>query len=169
MLINQDFKFIEGICKNWPQISLIQYPFVKEEYSGVYYNSNDFDEEFQRINFIWYLLIKSADIFFEKYNRYPGQYLKNETFDSDVILFKECFKDFICIENKVIPFELPENFEDYVYEFCRFSNSKIVPANSIISSIAAQEAIKLITYQFKTIDNTLIFDGINSTISVFKC
>jgi len=114
------------------------------------------------------LLIKSADMFFEKYNRHPGENKGHEEFAEDIGLLKECIREYMDINNKVIPFELTDNFEDYMYEFCRFSNSNVVPANSIIASIASQEAIKLITYQFKTINNTLIFDGVNSTISVFK-
>jgi hypothetical protein len=167
-LNNHDVDYIEIICKNWPQISLFHYSSIKDEELSTNFCFNELDEDFQKTNFIWYMLIKSADIFHEKYDRYPGQNLDHDNFHSDISLLKDCFKQYLSINNKVVPFELPENFEDYVFEFCRFSNSNVAPANSIISSIASQEIIKLITYQFKTINNTLIFDGVNSTISIFK-
>jgi hypothetical protein len=143
---------------------------------GNNYIDNDFDEKPNKINFIWYLLMKSADLFFEKHGRYPGEKSNSsieDKFEADVPLLIEVYNEYLTLNNKKekLPFNINEefvNFNDYVYEFCRFSNSKIAPAISIISSIVSQEVIKMITYQFRTIDNTLIFDGVNSTISTFK-
>lgn len=71
------------------------------------------------------------------------------------------------VENN-IP-EIGKNIsEDYLYEFCRFSNSLIPPAVSITGSVASQEIIKLITYKFYTVNNTVIFDMIHNCISIFK-
>ena len=39
------------------------------------------------------------------------------------------------------------------------------PVVSIIGSIASQEIIKLITYHFETVNNTIIYDGINVILS----
>lgn len=172
-ICSEDIDYLQIFCKNWPQINLYHYPTILEEHKGTHYQDNDLDENHHKINFIWYLLIKSADNFYEKYGRYPGEI---ENFLEDCEKLKICLNEFLdenCKKDK-LPFILDDQNEkqfdlnNLIYEFCRMSSSKIVPGISIISSIASQEVIKFITYQFKSVNNTLIYDGINSTISTFK-
>ena len=63
---------------------------------------------------------------------------------------------------EIKPFEDINNYinKDYVYEFCRMGKSYVPPCVSIIASIASQEIIKMITYQFETVNNTIIYDGL---------
>ena len=58
--------------------------------------------------------------------------------------------------------------EDNVFEFCRMGKGYVPPIVSIVGSMASQEIIKLITYQFETVNNTIIYDGINVTLSKIK-
>ena len=58
--------------------------------------------------------------------------------------------------------------EEYVFEFCRMGKGQVPPCISMIGSMASQEAIKMITYQFDTVNNTILYDGINVTLSSFK-
>jgi len=160
-IANEDLNFIEMICKNWPQISILNYSSIVEEELGIHYFENEFDEEHDKRNFLWYLLIKAADLYYEKLNRYPGEM---EDFQIEIPNLRVCLNEFIQKKSGNFP-EIPQ---DLIFEFCRMSNSKIVPAISIISSIASQEIIKLITYQFKSINNTVVYDGINSNMSIFK-
>ena len=69
-------------------------------------------------------------------------------------------------KDKKIEFDLVIDNKFY-YEMCRFSNSRIAPIVSLIGSIASQEIIKLITYQFMTVNNTIILNGITSKTSNF--
>jgi hypothetical protein len=173
---HQDINYIEILSKNYPQVSLFHYSSLAEESEGIYFRENDLDEQHHIENFHWYLLIKAADLFYQKRGRYPGQTLHSK-FEEDIPLFQNDIEEYLV--NSQNPMSkrkenLPEilihnpiKFE-FVHEFCRNSNSKLVPSISIISSIASQEIIKLITYQFKTINNTVIFDGIHSTLSTFK-
>jgi hypothetical protein len=112
-------------------------------------------------------MIKCADYFYAKHNRYPGQ-VAHEEYEKDINIFADVARE--CLANIVdkLPFDIDQIRNDYVHEIVRFSNSRIMMAVSIISSIAAQEIIKLITYQFKTINNTLIYDGIHSHLSIFN-
>lgn len=169
-ITSEDVNYLDIICKNWPQVSLLHYSSIKEEEIGTHYNDNDIDEPHHKTNFIWYLLIKASDLFHKKHARYPGEHIPHDKFQEDVPLLFDALKEYLNTNNKLekLPFDLSEVNEAYVFEFCRLSNSKIVPAISIIASIASQEIIKLITYQFKSVNNTVIFDGINTTISTFK-
>jgi hypothetical protein len=160
--------YLDILCKNWPQASLFTYSTLKEEHESPIPEDNMIYEPTDQRNFIWYLLIKSADLFYSKCNRFPGQ-LDHSSFEKDIPALRECFNEFFTEEkNKNINFDLSLVTDDYLFEFCRFSNSRVPPMVSIIGSVASQEIIKLITYQFKTIDNTLILDGIHSTTSCFK-
>ena len=159
--------FIDILNKNWPQVSLFIYPNYKEEEKGINLNEDDFDEDFKKINFIYYLLFRASEKFFEQYKRYPGT---EEKFEDDIPKLKELLIN----EEKLLekkPFEEIDNFEkkdDYIYEFCRMGKSYVPPCISIISSIASQEIIKMITYQFETVNNTIIYDGVGVTLSTFK-
>ena len=159
--------FIDILNKNWPQVSLFIYPNYKEEEKGINLNEDDLDEDFKKINFIYYLLFRASEKFFEKYKRYPGT---EEKFEDDIPKLKELLLN----EEKLFvkkPFEEIDNFDrkdDYIYEFCRMGKAYVPPCISIISSIASQEIIKMITYQFETVNNTIIYDGVAVTLSTFK-
>lgn len=110
-------------------------------------------------------MFKASDRFYEKYNTYPGT---KTDFENDVGILKgyceECLQDL----GSNLPIDKTLLGEDYIYEFCRYGNSYIPCIVSIIGSMASQEIIKMITYQFDTVNNTIIYDGINVTLSTFK-
>jgi hypothetical protein len=161
-----DPNYLDIICKNYPQISVFKYSTLREENETPFSEDLDIYEEQHRLNFIWYILIKSSNLFYNKYKRQPGE-IKN--FETDVDPLKQCVNEFITLEkNSELNFDVSYIKNEYLHEFCRFSNSRVPPVVSIIGSMVSQEAIKLITYQFKTIDNTIIYDGIHSTVSTFK-
>ena len=124
-----------------------------------------FDEDFQKLNFVWYLLFRASDKFVIKNKRCPGQNI--DDFKKDIpelfVLLKEEY-------NKLnVKPDLGNNLnEDNVFEFCRMGKGYVPPIISIVGSIASQEIIKLITYQFETVNNTIIYDGINVTLSTLK-
>lgn len=175
--LSGDINFIDILCKNYPQVSLLQYNNYEAENKAEKYDLLEFDFEHDKINFIWYLIMKAANIFYEKQNRYPGQTNTendniNNEFEKDIPFLKECLNEFLNSNGKIEKLQgkldLSEITDNYLYEFCRFTNSQIVPAVSIICSIASQEIIKLITYQFKAVNSTIIFDGINSSVTAFN-
>jgi len=129
-------------------------------------------EELDLNNFIWLLLIKSSDLFHLKYKRFPGENLSHTNFQEDIPLLKECYKELLRQNNykeklEKIEFDI-EIKDNYFHEFCRNSNSVIMSATSILGSFASQEIIKLITYQFKAVNNTIIYDGIHSYTTMFN-
>jgi hypothetical protein len=129
-------------------------------------------EELDLNNFKWLLLIKASDLFYMKNNRFPGENLLHTNFQEDISLLKQSYKELLCNYNykeKLEKIDFNIEIEDsFFHEFCRNSNSVIMPATSILGSFASQEIIKLITYQFKAVNNTIIYDGIHSYTSMFK-
>ena len=163
-LTSDQIDIIDILNKNWPQASLFIYPDNESENEGKNLDLDLIDEDHHKLNFVWYLLFRASDKFMEKNKRYPGQNV--DDFKKDVPelfgLLKEEY-------NKLSVKPEIENLltEDNAFEFCRMGKGFVPPVVSIIGSIASQEIIKLITYQFETVNNTVIYDGINVTLSKF--
>ena len=151
--------------KNWPQTSLFVYPDNTEEEDGKNLDVDQIEENFQKINFVWYLLFRASDKFEKKNGRFPGQ--KSEDFKKDVPeLFNLLKEEYEKLSIK--PDLGNELNEDNAFEFCRMGKGDVPPIISIVGSMTSQEIIKLITYEFETVNNTVIYDGINVTLSNIK-
>ena len=161
-LTNNQIDIVDILNKNWPQVSLFVYPNNDTEEEAKNFDPDQIDEDFEKLNFVWYLLFRASDKFVTKNKRYPGQNV--DDFKKDIPelfgLLKEEY-------NKLsVKPELGNHLnEDNVFEFCRMGKGYVPPIVSIVGSMASQEIIKLITYQFETVNNTIIYDGINVTLS----
>lgn len=172
--LSGEVNVFETISKNYKQMSLNTYKDLTAEAENPDFatvQDNLYDEA-ELTNFIWYLLIKSAEIFRAEYNRFPGEALPHESFETDIPLLKNCYINFLAKNNNKSKLEeIGFNCdieEKYFHEFCRNSNSCVVSACSMLGSMASQEIIKMITYQFKAVEHTIIFDAIHSTTTMFK-
>ena len=156
---------VDILNKNWPQTSLFVYPDNTLEKEGKNLDQDQIEEDFQKLNFVWYLLFRASDEFEKKNGRYPGD--KVEDFKKDVPeLFDMVKKEYDLLSIKPdLGNELNEN---NAFEFCRMGRGDIPPIISVLGSMTAQEIIKLITYEFETVNNTVIYDGINVTLSNIK-
>ena len=164
-LSNDQIDIIDILNKNWPQASLFVYPDNDLEEEAKNFDPDQFDEDFQKLNFVWYLLFRASDKFMNKNKRYPGE--KTNDFKKDVPELYELLKEEY---NKLSVKPDLGNYlnEDNAFEFCRMGKGYVPPVISIVGSMASQEIIKLITYQFETVNNTVIYDGINVTLSKMK-
>ena len=164
-LTNDQIDIIDILNKNWPQVSLFVYPDNDLEEEAKNFDPDQFDEDFHKLNFVWYLLFRASDKFMNKNKRYPGE--KTGDFKKDVPELFELLKEEY---NKLSVKPDLGNYlnEDNTFEFCRMGKGYIPPVVSIVGSMASQEIIKLITYQFETVNNTIIYDGINVTLSKIK-
>ena len=164
-LTNDDIDIIDILNKNWPQVSLFVYPDNDFEEEGKNLDPDELEDPNHKLNFVWYLLFRASDKFMEKNKRYPGQ--NTDDFKKDVPeLFGLLKEEYNKLSNKPDLENLLN--EDNTFEFCRMGKGFVPPVVSMVGSIASQEIIKLITYQFETVNNTIIYDGINVTTSNFK-
>ena len=156
---------VDILNKNWPQTSLFVYPDNTLEKEGKNLDVDQFEEDFQKLNFVWYLLFRASDEFEKKNGRYPGD--KVDDFKKDVPeLFNLAKSEYEGLSIKPdLGNELNEN---NAFEFCRMGRGDIPPIISVLGSMTGQEIIKLITYEFETVNNTVIYDGINVTLSNIK-
>ena len=164
-LTTDQIDIVDILNKNWPQTSLFVYPDNVNEEEAKNFDPDQFDEDFQKLNFVWYLLFRASDKFMNKNKRYPGQNI--DDFKKDVPELFELLKEEFS-KLSVKPDLGSQLNEDNAFEFCRMGKGFVPPVVSIIGSMASQEIIKLITYQFETVNNTVIYDGINVTLSNIK-
>lgn len=164
-LTNDDIDIIDILNKNWPQVSLFVYPDNDFEEEGKNLDPDELEDQNHKLNFVWYLLFRASDKFMEKNKRYPGQNI--DDFKKDVPeLFGLLKEEYNKLSNKPDLENLLN--EDNTFEFCRMGKGFVPPVVSMVGSIASQEIIKLITYQFETVNNTIIYDGINVTTTKIK-
>ena len=156
---------VDILNKNWPQTSLFVYPDNTLEKEGKNLDVDQFEEDFQKLNFVWYLLFRASDEFEKKNGRYPGD--KVDDFKKDVPeLFNLAKSEYEGLSIKPdLGNELNEN---NAFEFCRMGRGDIPPIISVLGSMTGHEIIKLITYEFETVNITVIYDGINVTLSNIK-
>jgi len=55
-----------------------------------------------------------------------------------------------------------------VHELCRFGGAELHSVSAFLGGLAAQEAIKLITNQYKPVHNTFIHDAATSYSATFS-
>jgi len=110
----------------------------------------------------WYLALRVVEKFRAQYNRYPGE---NTTTPHD---------DFDNLKKLADPFVTAMGFEadqlpsEYLQELCRYGNSQIHNIAAVMGGVAAQETIKVLTHQWVPLNNTFVFNGINSSSAAFS-
>jgi len=57
--------------------------------------------------------------------------------------------------------------ENAVHEMCRFGAAELHNIAALLGGVVAQEVIKVLTHQWVPLNNTLVYNGMNSTTSVF--
>lgn len=108
-------------------------------------------------NAVFYLALRAVDRFFAQHGRYPG-YL-NEQVEADLPLLRKV-ADELLTEMKLDTGLLPDK---YVQEMVRFGAAEMHNIAAFLGGVASQEIIKVLTKQWVPINNTLIYNGMNST------
>lgn len=106
---------------------------------------------------MWYLALRAASQFEQLYKRYPGQ---TQDIEADIPLVKKVAQELVATKLGLSAASIPDEF---IHELCRYGGSELHSLAAYIGGVASQEAIKLITHQFVPMNNTHIFNGINSS------
>jgi len=114
---SDEFNYVDIICKNYQQMFLEIYSTLQEEEMGMNYQSVDLSERHLKMSFMWYLIIKAADLFWEKNGRYPGEKVGHDKFDLDVPFLKECMEIYLKGNDRIknMPFGCDEIVDDYFF------------------------------------------------------
>jgi len=110
----------------------------------------------------WYLAFRAVEKFREKYYRYPGE--STQTPHDDYENLKPLADTLVTS----LGFDADQLPPEYLQELCRYGNSQIHNIAAVLGGVAAQETIKLLTHQWVPLNNTFIFNGINSASASFS-
>ncbi|CAF3392905.1 unnamed protein product [Rotaria socialis] len=146
---------VETYCKNAAFLRVLRTTAI---------NSENYLIDETESNLSWYTCLHLCDLFYEKFRRYPGEFLSDETqFETDLIDLQQINRKSVSGKDLT-----SDNKQQILEELCRYGASELHSIAAFIGGCCAQEAIKLITHQYVPIDNTLIYNGIEQSINVFK-
>lgn len=154
-------KDVRVFCKNAHCLRVLHGRSLKDEYNAKTSNIQELTGNLEHgdSDILFYIVLRAVDRFRSLYERYPGQI---EEIDSDVTKLKNCFsalmQDWNCS---------PFTKDDHIYEICRFGGAEFHSVAAFMGGCAAHEVIKLVTGQYVPLNNTLIYNAIPQTTSVF--
>jgi len=157
----QDFIHVDELklfCKNANFLVCMRYRSLEEEYTAkTAKNSFIASQLGENSNVVWYIVLRGADRFHAQYHRFPGSI--DAEVDSDVAKLHKVVGELLgelgigssTVEDK------------YIREMVRYGGAELHTIAALIGGVASQEIIKLVARQYTPIDNTFIFNGLNST------
>ncbi|KAN0024848.1 hypothetical protein ACTFIV_009257 [Dictyostelium citrinum] len=152
---------VKKFCKNTRFLNIIRYRTISEEYNQPKTNLITSELEQADTVMIFYILLRGIDKFYKTYHKYPGS---SDDFESDIPLLKNVITQYLSeinVSNDLVK-------DDYIAEFTRFGGSELHNIASLMGGVTSQEIIKLITHQYTPLNNTFIFNGINSTAGSYN-
>jgi amyloid beta precursor protein binding protein 1 len=107
-----------------------------------------------------YITLRGLERFISEFNTYPGQL--DDHVEPDVLKLKSIIGKLLAEwgYSQIIR-------DERVHEVCRYGGAELHSVSAILGGCAAHEAIKLITCQYKPLNNTFIYDAITSTSASF--
>jgi len=154
---------IRLFCKSAAGLRLVRTRSLQQEYS-----KGDVTEQLGSLleepnnNAVFYLLLRSVDRFYAQYGRYPGW--TDEQVQTDIPLLKQHVASLLSdlsINSSAVP-------DEAIHEICRYGAAELHNVAAFLGGVVSQEAIKVLTHQWVPLNNTLIYNGMNSTTSVLS-
>lgn len=151
--------YVRHVSRNSLFLRVLRIRSLAQEYDPATANAAELGEALSdpEGNLPWYVVLRAVDRFYAAHGRLPGW--TNDQVLADVPLLKEQVEGLL----KELSLDTSLVSEAVVHETCRFGGSELHNVASLMGGIASQEAIKVITAQWLPINNTFIYNGINST------
>jgi amyloid beta precursor protein binding protein 1 len=126
--------------------------FVQEQISDAPMVDEDVEKEIPQ-NVHWYFALRAADLFQQKFNRYPGV---GGNPDRDAEQLYELQTELLTTLglNEVV-----ETKPEVLQEVARWGATEIHNIAAFVGGIAAQASLKVILQQYVPLNNTLLFNG----------
>ncbi|XP_015903826.1 NEDD8-activating enzyme E1 regulatory subunit [Parasteatoda tepidariorum] len=152
---------IKVFCKNAHCLRVLHGRAIKDEYNPSTTKVQPLisNLEHEDSDIIFYVLLRASDRFREEFGRYPGQ---TDDVESDILNLKNSVASLL--QELQCPAVMKD---DYVHEMCRFGDSELHSVAAFVGGCAAHEIIKLITGQYVPFNNTLIYNALSQSTSVF--
>lgn len=147
-------------CREAASIAIVRGSKIADEYSEGYEASRIFAGlETPDSLMGHYVTLRAIDKFQEEQGYLPGENrIEKDTLEMKSILDK-------MISNWGINTSISDSL---VQEFCRFGGAEVPTISALLGGCVAQELIKLITKQYKPVDNVFVYDGVTLRSQILK-
>jgi amyloid beta precursor protein binding protein 1 len=151
--------YVRHVSRNSLFLRVLRIRSLAQEYDPATANAAELGEALSdpEGNLPWYVVLRAVDRFYAAHGRLPGW--TNEQVLADVPLLKAEVEGLL----KELSLDTSLVSEAVVHETCRFGGSELHNVASLMGGVVSQEAIKIITSQWLPINNTFVYNGINST------
>ncbi|KAF5307842.1 hypothetical protein FQR65_LT18314 [Abscondita terminalis] len=151
---------VKLFCKHANELYVLRGNCIADEYQNSCPNVSLHLEDAESLMF-YYIILRGLERFISEYNTYPGQF--DDQVEPDVLKLKTL------IGKLLTEWGCPAAVisDDRVHEVCRYGGAELHSVSAVLAGCTAHEVIKLITHQYKPINNTFIYDAITSTSASF--
>lgn len=150
-----DEQDIKLFCRHAAFLRVIRTTSIEEELTRP--KKLDSQLSMEGSDFIYYVLLRASDVFFNRYKMYPG--------DTDMPIESDISQMKVIVGSLLQDWGLGDCLieEEYVQEYCRYGAAELHSVAAYIGGVASQEVIKIITRQYVPINNTYIYNAATST------
>lgn len=159
---HQDFVLeseAKRFCKHASEIHVMRGSCIADEYTKHCPDLSSYLEDPDSLIF-YYVILRGLERYIGEFNTYPGQY--DDHVEPDVLKLKtiigKLLNEWGCTQ--ILR-------EERVHEICRYGGAELHSVSAVLGGAAAHEAIKLLTRQYKPLNNTFIYDAITSTSATY--
>lgn len=107
---------------------------------------------------VHYILLRAAELFLSEHCRAPGDWEP----EGDIAKLKVCVTKLLS-DVSCSPF--PK--DDHIHEMCRYGGAEVHSVSAFLGGCVAHEAIKIVTKQYKPVNNTFIYDAASTNTATF--
>ncbi|XP_065162078.1 NEDD8-activating enzyme E1 regulatory subunit [Atheta coriaria] len=150
---------VKLFCKHANQLYVVRGTCIADEYQRNSVDMGSYLEDPDSL-IMYYVILRGLDRFVSEFNVYPGQF--DDQVEPDVLKLKSTIGKLLT-EWGCAPIYRDER----VHEVCRYGGAELHSISSTLAGCAAHEIIKLITHQYKPLNNTFIYDAITSSSATF--
>ncbi|CAG9100683.1 unnamed protein product [Plutella xylostella] len=151
---------VKLFCRHAHDLHLIKGSSIAQEYQlnspTATYIAKHLEEP--DVMMVHYILLRASERFQSEHCRAPGDWEP----EGDIAQLKTCVSKLLS-DISCSPF--PK--DDHIHEMCRYGGAEIHSVSAFLGGCVAHEAIKLVTKQYKPVNNTFIYDGASTNTATF--
>lgn len=150
---------MKKLCKHASELHVIRGTCIANEYQSSNVDLSSYLEDPDSLMF-YYIILRGLERFVSEFNVFPGQF--DDQVEPDVLKLKSIISKLMtewgC--SAIVR-------DERVHEVCRYGGAELHSVSAMLGGCAAHEVIKLITHQYKPLNNTFIYDAITSSSGSF--
>ncbi|KAI8432209.1 hypothetical protein MSG28_004661 [Choristoneura fumiferana] len=150
---------VKLFCRHAHNLHLVRGSSIASEYQSgpvASYIARHLEEP--DVMMVHYILLRASEMFRSEHSRAPGDWEP----EGDIAILKACVSKLLT-DVSCPPF--PK--DDHVHEMCRYGGAEIHSVSAFLGGCIAQEAIKIITKQYKPVNNLFVYDGASTNTATF--